>query len=238
MALAEQFRTAFTSAQRRSRGDQILIPLMIVESAVDALQIEGAGIAVTHGLRVPLAASNLEVTLIEKVQTTLGLGPCLAAVSSAEPVVADAMTIRTRWPTYYQELVAKTPFRSTASFPVGLPGQRPFAALDLYSSNPSGAPLWDSGQIQTAIVDPAAAWLAIGIYSEPGPLPGPPWLDAPSVKDRMAVWTAVGMIMEHRRINNTDALASVRRYAQSTNRTLDDVASRLVNRTLRPSDLD
>jgi hypothetical protein len=80
MSLAEQFRTTVTEAFRTGGATADLLPLVFVRAAVSVLPVAGAGLSMTDHLRIPLAASDYDVVAAERLQTTIGEGPCLAAV--------------------------------------------------------------------------------------------------------------------------------------------------------------
>jgi len=52
------------------------------------------------------------------------------------------------------------------------------------------------------------------------------------VTDRMAVWIAIGMLMEEGVLTNASALATLRAYAFTHDTTLDALATRLVDHDL------
>ncbi len=49
------------------------------------------------------------------------------------------------------------------------------------------------------------------------------WLSSAVGKERMSVWTAVGMLMSHAQISNADALLLLRSYALLHDTTIDEV---------------
>lgn len=61
------------------------------------------------GMRVPLGASDEDAATAERLQFTVGEGPCLQAHSSARPVYTPAAVFAARWPLLYEELTARTP---------------------------------------------------------------------------------------------------------------------------------
>jgi hypothetical protein len=74
-----------------------------------------------------------------------------------------------------------------------------------------------------------------GARANPNALP--PWLNGTSVTQRMHVWVAVGILMEHAGVSNDDALAALRAYAFAHDLTLDDTADQLMSQELRPGSL-
>ena len=92
--------------------------MVFVRAAVSVLPVTGAGLSMIDRLRIPLAASDLDVITAERLQTTLGEGPCLAAVAMGEPLVADLAGMAVSWPNFHERFAAESPYRSVASFPL------------------------------------------------------------------------------------------------------------------------
>jgi hypothetical protein len=202
------------------------------------LPVIGAGISLTDEIRVPLGASDLVAARAERLQTTLGQGPCLSAAAAAEPLIADLDTIADRWPMFHREFVTQTPYQSVVSVPLlardGITG---LGALDMYLTNAEAAPDFFVSQVTTAIAAPISSVLFDhqGVRANPNALP--PWLNNASVNRRMHVWVAAGILMEHAGVSNDDALAALRAYAFAHDLTLDDTADLLMTHELDPGAL-
>ena len=238
MSLAEQFRTTVTEALTTGEATADLLPLVFVRAAVSVLPVAGAGLSMTDHLRIPLAASNDDVVTAERLQTTIGEGPCLAAVTSGRPLVADLTTMAAKWPTFHERFVAETPYQSVASFPLRAAQRAFLGALDLYSTRRDPLTSSEVKQVDAAVAIPIASILFRDAPA--GELDGiatPSWLSKDSVDQRMNVWVAVGMTMERLKQSNTDALATLRGYAYSHNLTLDQVASLVTDKGLQPEEL-
>ena len=52
----------------------------------------------------------------------------------------------------------------------------------------------------------------------------PVWMTNQPVAQRMNVWTAIGIMIEHAGLTNADALTALRAYAFGHNASLDDIA--------------
>jgi ANTAR domain len=216
-----------------SGGPAELSPSVLSQACVDVLPlVEGAGISMAQkALRVPLGWSSDIVGAAERVQTTLGSGPCLSAVYTGTPLAADAAMIATLWPVYAQELARLTRYRSVASIPLRVDDKPPFGALDLYASSADLSSTLELSDVADAMAKPIAIILAgafTRLYDDDPYIPE--WLDADPAVDRMTVWTAVGMLMSASRQSDEDALATLRAWAYSHGRTLDEVAQDLVDR--------
>jgi hypothetical protein len=62
----------------------------------------------------------------------------------------------------------------------------------------------------------------------------PPWLSGAVVAQRMQVWVAVGVLIEHGSVGNEVALAALRAYAVAHGLSIDDIAARLTDHELQP----
>ena len=210
-----------------------LSPSLLSQACVDVMEpVEGAGISMAQkALRVPLGWSNDEVGAAERAQTTLGAGPCLSAIHDGAALAADETQIESRWPVYFDELVRLTRYRSVASIPLRVEGEAPFGALDLYSSTPL-TPTLDLSDVAAAAAGPIAVILsgALARLYDDEDQHIPRWLDADPAVDRMAVWTAVGMLIAATQQTDTDALATLRAWAYSRGCSLDEAANSLVDR--------
>lgn len=238
MKLDEKYMAAVMQGYDAQTSADELLPAVLAQACVQVLDVMGAGLSITDELRVPLGASDGNVALAERLQTTLGEGPCLGATTSQEPVVADEATMAARWPMFHRELLKQTPFRSIASLPLTSLTHRRLGALDLYSSEPDAFLSASLDHINIAVADSIAAILfdSRAAVVTPGTVPSD-WLRNPSITIRMNVWVAVGMLMDHAGLDNADALAALRGYAFCHETTLDDVANHMTTRQLSPDTL-
>lgn len=235
MDLAGRFRAAVIRAYQAEPASAELVPTVLAKACVKLLPIAGASLSITDELRVPLGASCEAASRAERLQTTLGEGPCLTASACHQPLVADLATIEARWPMYHRQLVEQTDFRSVISFPLSShDGRLRLGALDLYLADGEAVPHFFLDQVGAQIAEP----IAIVLFEKPVTSSGrwtrlPPWLDNASVRRRMNVWVAVGILIEYANLPSTDALAALRGYAFSHDRTLDDIADDMMNQHLR-----
>jgi hypothetical protein len=231
MTLKERYLTA-VHRRARSGGRWEISPSLMSRACVDVLPpVEGAGISMTQkALRVPLGWSSDTVGAAERAQTTLGAGPCLSASHACAPLAADATVIAARWPVYCDELFRLTPYRSVASLPLQVSDDEPaFGALDLYATSTDLSSTLELSDIADALARPIAAIVSGAfsrLYDDDAHIPA--WLDADPAVDRMTVWTAVGMLIAESHQSDADALATLRAWAYSRGRSLDDVAADLV----------
>ncbi|HEX8510380.1 MAG TPA: ANTAR domain-containing protein, partial [Propionibacteriaceae bacterium] len=124
-------------------------------------------------------------------------------------------------------------YRSFASIPLRSPDLPRFGALDLYSTQTTAL-----SQILVDEIEDSIAGLISGmLFAAPTVtyqhgVTLPTWLNVESVTYRMNVWVAVGMLMEHADLTNTDALSVLRAFAFGQSTTLDDIARQITNREL------
>ncbi len=236
-SLSERFAAQVQYALDRFGPDPALVPMVLVRACLPAIPVDGAGLSTGSQLRIPFAASSPDVTSAERLQTTLGDGPCLTAAAQRQLVVADEAAIAQRWPMYHQELIERSPYRSTCSLPIGVPGHPTVAVLDLYSTDPQGEVFAEPEAIAEAVSVPTATILAGSLDSGVRSFNVPAWLETDPLEDRMTVWTAVGILMAHLQTTNDVALDILRGYAYRTETTLDQLAQHLVSRQLRPEEV-
>ena len=136
-----------------------------------------------------------------------------------------------RWPTFHNELLERTPFRSILSIPLDQPGLGGDAAMDLYYEQPHHrVDVEELEDVQDA-ADVVAVLLVAG--AENVGAPGcAVWFDSSPALGRLGVWTAMGMINVGLQLTTVDALATLRAYAYGHDSTVDEVARRLTCREL------
>jgi hypothetical protein len=235
VTLTEQFHTALAASAAQLPGPELL-PERLARACAWVLPIDGAGISLffADDRRLPLGASDPSSAEAERLQFTVGEGPCLAAHAEGRPVLADEATIRSRWPAFYDCLAGTTRIRATLSLPLADDLQG-IGALDLYLVPPHdpGAPSLADAEAVTREV--AAAFGVVNRRG--GRTDGPAWLDAPAAARRSIVWQAIGMLNAALRVSSPDALAVLRAHAYAAGTTLDDLATLVVDRQLPMADL-
>jgi hypothetical protein len=216
-------------------GRTEVLPALLAQACVQVLPVAGAGISFTDELRIPVGASDATAVRAERLQTTLGEGPCLFATATSTPLQATAQLMATRWPLFHNELLHQTPYRTIASIPLKSREQERFGALDLYLTDDDGFSDRALEQLVSEIADPIAALLFDApssnfVHSQSLPQ----WLASDGVMDRMTVWIAIGMVMEESVLTNGEALAMLRGYAFAHDMSLDRLAAEVTKHQITP----
>jgi hypothetical protein len=237
VSLAQRFAAAVASATE-GESDAALLPDGLARASADVLPVDGVGISVLAGGlgRSPLGASSSETARAERLQFTVGRGPCLLAHDSGQPVFVVEEDIRRRWPIFADLLFTDTSYRGIVSLPMRstLVGS---GALNLFFRDPAGVrelDVFDAvtvGDLVTGALGESAVW---STWSEAA---GPDWARSPAALRRAAVWHAVGRTSGELDIDASEALAVLRGYAYAAGRTVDSVAADLVSGRLMPADV-
>lgn len=149
--------------------------------------------------------------------------------------MADETVLRSRWPGYFEALVALTPFRGVISLPLrdALQG---IGALDLYVTPPRhvrSLSLADALTISSEVSTCMQIQDQLMRYREDGPA----WLDAPAAERRSAVWQAVGFLRSALSIGVPESMALLRGRAYADDSTLDDFAALVLKREVSAEEL-
>jgi hypothetical protein len=199
--------------------------------------VDGAGISLFFAAdrRLPLGASGPASAEAERLQFTVGEGPCLTSHATGDIVIADAATMRTRWPGYYDALVAHTPIRGTLSLPLR-DELRGIGALDLYVVPPR-----EVGSLDLADALRVGAQVAAALQAQSRrdhvSSDGPAWLDAPAAERRATVWQAIGFVNSALGVPSPDALALLRAHAYAEGQSLDELAAQVLTREVPVEEL-
>jgi hypothetical protein len=234
--IAQEFTEQVSAAEREFPGAELL-PTRLARACVAVLPIDGAGLSAffSEDRRLPLGASDPTSATAERLQFTVGEGPCLSAHSDGDLVIADERELQARWPGFTDVLFAHSPVRGVISLPLH-GALQDVGALDLYVHEPDAirsVGLADTFAVLAALTDTFARAMA----DEPHNDSGPAWLDAPAAGRRAVVWQAIGMIDVALDIRGRDALALLRAYAFGQDTDLDAVADDLVERRLDLAEL-
>src|SRR3954468_17258845 len=106
-------------------------------TCIAAVAVDGGGMSLgpPAGIRQPLYGSDDTAQVMERLQFTVGEGPCVDASASGSPVLVPDIDesgsgIGMRWPAFLAE-AAKADIRAVFAFPVRI-GAISLGAIDLY----------------------------------------------------------------------------------------------------------
>ena len=236
MTLVENFHVALAASAADLPGPELL-PERLARACAQALPVDGAGISLffASDRRLPLGASDPDSAEAERLQFTVGEGPCLTSHATGEPVLADEATIRSRWPGYYDALATRTSIRGTISLPLR-DELRGIGALDLYVVPPRHI---GSLSLQDALTVTGQVARVLQAQSDQmrSRSDGPAWLDAPAAERRSTVWQAIGFVNSGLGVPSPDALALLRAHAYANGSSLDELAAQLLSRQVPVEEL-
>ncbi|WP_448625173.1 ANTAR domain-containing protein [Geodermatophilus sp. URMC 64] len=239
MTIAGRFEDALVAASEPGSEGPELLPVRLARAVVRMLPVDGAGISLAgdHAQRIPLGASSEAAAMAERLQFTVGAGPCMAAQTGREPVFALHEDLRRRWPPFADLLAARTPYCAVVALPLreAIAG---LGAIDLYFTRDDAVAEVDVfealavGDLITSALSETAVW---SVWS---PARGPEWLHGPAAERRAAVWEAMGTVSLHLDVDPAEALAVLRGAAYASGRSVDDVAADVLAGRMDLGDLD
>jgi diguanylate cyclase (GGDEF)-like protein len=133
---------------------------LLVERIVDVLGVTGAGVTLISAGHAPhyIAASDGAALSFERLQTSLGQGPCVSAFESGTAVAVPDLRSDDRFPLFAPAAVAAG-LAAVFTFPLRHGDSSPrLGALDLYRSTPGDMEENERRAAQT-LADVAAAYL-------------------------------------------------------------------------------
>ncbi len=238
MTIADRFAEEVRAAALRGLDGQELLPERLVRAAAAMLPVADASLSLTEGgdKRVPLGSSSAVAATAERLQFTIGDGPCMAAARIGEPVFASEQELRRRWPQFLEHLYEHTPFRAVVAFPLteALGG---IGALDLYFRRSERIAHLDVFEAMAVGELISAALSEAAVFSEWSVEEGPDWLHAPSARRRGKVWQAMGRLSLQLDVEGPAALDLMRSHALATGREVDAVALDVLADRLDPTAL-
>ena len=238
MTLSARFATAVAAESPDDDTEGHLLPRRLARAVVAVLPVDGAGLCVLAdpARRTPLGGSSADAERAERLQFTVGSGPCLQAWRTGHPVFAVESDLRVRWPAYADLLLGETPYRGVVSLPSPRPGGVA-GAVNLFFTDPAEVARMDVFDA-LAVVDLVAAALGdAAVWSTRSAAEGPEWLSSPPAVRRAAVWHAVGVTSMTLGRDTADALALLRAYAWGAGASVDAVAADLLDGRLTTREL-
>jgi hypothetical protein len=237
VSLAERF-SAVMAEEDGSGDDGHLLPDRLARAAARLLEVDGAGLSLLagEGGRTPLGSSSPEAGRAERLQFTVGNGPCMLANATGQPVFVMEDDIRRRWPAFADLLLSLTSFRGIVSLPLRSP-MAGVGAMNLFfrdAADVRGLDVFDAvavGELITSALGDAAM---LSTWSEAA---GPDWLRSAPALRRAAVWDAVGRTSMALDVDTPEALSLLRAFAYAVGRSVDAVAADMLSGRLVPADV-
>jgi hypothetical protein len=238
VTIAGRFEAALLDIDEPDLAGPELLPVRLARAVARTLEVDGAGLSLVDAAqqRMPLGASSETAETAERLQFTVGAGPCMAAQNTRQPVFAVEQDLRRRWPVFSGLLFSETPYRAVVALPLQ-PALAGMGAIDLYFVRSDSVPELDVftalavGKLVTSQLSDAAVW------STWSPAEGPEWLRGPVPQRRAAVWEAMGKVSVDLDVGATTALGLLRVRAYGTGVSVDDVAADLLSGRVRPMEL-
>jgi hypothetical protein len=238
VTIAGRFEAALDDVDQPDLAGPELLPVRLARACARTLGVDGAGISLLDAAqqRVPLGGSSDEAATAERLQFTVGAGPCMTAQETRQPVFAVEDDLRRRWPVFTDLLLSSTPYRAVVALPLQ-PALAGPGAIDLYFRRSDDVPDLDVfealavGELVASALSEAAVW------SSWSPAEGPEWLQGPAPRRRAAVWEAMGKVSVDLEVDTPEALDLMRARAYGSGRAIEDVAADLLSGSLRASDL-
>lgn len=192
------------------------------------LEVRGAGITILDGVGAgPVCSSDARMRALDDLQFTLGEGPCRDAFDLEESVlVADLdHDAAQRWPMFTLR-AQESGVAAVFAFPLRR-DTACFGVLALYHDVGGGLSS-DQETDALAVSSVITESIVTMVRGESLALA----LDG-AISGRSEVHQATGMVAAQLGVTTAEALARIRGHAFSTGRSVDEVATAVVSRTLR-----
>ena len=216
-----------------------LLPVRLARACARTLQVDGAGLSLVDAAqqRVPLGASSEVAEIAERLQFTVGAGPCMAAQETRQPVFAVEDDLRRRWPVFTDLLFGATPYRAVVALPLQ-PALAGAGAIDLYfrdSDDVLDLDVFEAmavGELVSSALSDASVWSSWSPADGPGVAAG---AGAPAPGRGLGgAWASSASTSRSAPRPRSTCCA---RAPTAAGRTVDDVAADLLAGRLRAVDL-
>jgi hypothetical protein len=196
----------------------------LLESCCRAIGLDGAGVSIvsSDGTREPLFATDEVATVIERLQLTLGEGPCVDSSTSGTPVLVADLTdprdgVASRWPVFRSEATT-TGARAVFAFPIRI-GAIWLGAVDFYRQTPGPLSQPELSAALSSVDEVGLALLeAPSRYGDPD-----------TATTNMIVHQAAGMVMSQLDSSIEEAMVRLRATAFAEGMSINDLAADVVN---------
>ncbi|QIK75052.1 ANTAR domain-containing protein [Nocardioides piscis] len=177
--------------------------------------------------RVTLCATDAVSARLEDLQDVMGEGPGLSAVIDRQVTVCALGTFGAqRWPGFAEAAVEVAGPLTVHAVPM-LPADRPFGVMTLYQVEHTAQPLALDRDTLLRLASATGAALIRDPQAVEDDLDRGPW------SSRAKVHQATGMVVAQLGLGIDDALAVLKAHAYAGDTTLDDVATHVLDHTIR-----
>jgi hypothetical protein len=238
VTISGRFDAALEDVAEPGLAGPELLPVRLARAVARTLRVDGAGLSLVDAAqqRMPLGGNSETAETAERLQFTVGAGPCMTAQATRQPVFAVEPDLRSRWPMFAELLFRATPYRAIVALPLQ-PALAGGGAIELYftaSEDVPGLDVFDAmavGELVSSALSDAAVW------STWSPAEGPEWLRGPAPQRRAAVWEAMAKVSVDLQVTVAAALDLLRAWAYGTGSSVDDVAVQVLSGSLCAGDL-
>ena len=216
--------------------DVIDVLTMLTDRCVQAVDVDAAGVmlASPEDELQFVASSSESMRVLELFQIQVAEGPCVDCFRGGAAIVNHALSEEDgRWPQFTPRALARG-FRSVHCLPMRLRG-RTIGALNLFRTHQG--PLADDDVV---VAQGLADVATIAILQHQSSL-NANTLNlqlSNALNSRIIIEQAKGMIRQSTDCGMDEAFNRLRAHARNHNEGLTDLATRIVERTTMPSDLD
>ena len=202
----------------------------LVDECVRIFDVQAGGLMLADDEgRLELVSSSSErAELVEVMQLNAGVGPCIECFATGTAVVvADIDHDGSRWPEFRTEALAQG-FHSVYAAPMRLRGEV-IGTLNLLGTSAGSLSQVDSGAIQSLADAATIAILQERLLHESAIITAQ--LNR-ALTSRIFIEQAKGVLSQSESISMDEAFNRMRSFARASNKTLQDVAEAIANRTL------
>lgn len=197
----------------------------LLRSCCRTTGLDGAGVTMmsADAGREPVFATDEVATVIERLQLTLGEGPCVDSASTGIPVLVPDLSdpgegVAGRWPVFGKE-AARVGARAIFAFPIRF-GAIWLGAVDFYRQSPGPLNQAELGSVLSAVDRVGLAVLeAPNWYGDP---------ESPAATN-MVVHQAAGMVMGQLDSSITEAMVRLRATAFAEGLSIEELAADVAN---------
>ena len=228
---------AVVSSRLRAFGSEADAATALTSVAVEMVpgaEFAGMTRVRTGGSLVTLGATAPLVTDVDRVQYELGAGPCLDALTSDRPVVAEDLRRASRWPEFGPR-AAEMGVLSMLSHRLHLEdapdgeseadaeGRRVLGGVNLYARRPDA---FDADRA-APLLSVLASFCALAIWG--GSMADHARSIETALRSSRDIGAAQGILMERYKISRDEAFGLLSVASQRVNRKLRDVALQIVD---------